>query len=98
MQNNAEDNSVPREITALLSGEWLILRETKRAVTPFGGVAVFFSYLRKIDLVGQLQRYMPIRWTSHNQIDPTTSFMGWRSTIWHGLGFVGQGFSPDKNG
>jgi hypothetical protein len=33
------DKSVPREIAALLSGERLILRETKRAVTPFGGVA-----------------------------------------------------------
>ena len=81
MQDNAEDNSVPREITALLSGEWLILRETKRAVTPFGGVAVFFSYLRKIDLVGQLQRYMPIRWTSHNQIDPTTSFLAFLTSV-----------------
>ena len=53
MQNSAVDKSVPRAIIAPLSGERLILRETKRAVTPFGGVAVFFSYLRKIDLVGQ---------------------------------------------
>jgi hypothetical protein len=81
VQNNAVDQSVPREITALLSGERLILRETKRAVTPFGGVAVFFSYLQKIDLVGQLQRHMPIRWTSHNQIDPTTSFLAFLTSV-----------------
>ena len=81
MQHNAVDNSVPREITALLSGERLILRETQRAVTPFGGVAVFFSYLRKIDLVGQLQRYMPIRWSSHNQIDPATSFLAFLTSV-----------------
>ena len=31
---------VPREITALLSEEWLILRETQRAVNRFGGIAV----------------------------------------------------------
>jgi len=35
------DNSVPREISALLSNQRLILRETRRAVTPLGGVAVF---------------------------------------------------------
>jgi hypothetical protein len=81
MQNNAADKFVPREITALLSGERLILRETKRAVTPFGGVAVFLSFLRKIDLVRQLQRHMPIRWTSHNQIDPTTSFLAFLTSV-----------------
>ena len=81
MQDNVADKSVPREITSLLSGERLILRETKRAVTPFGGVAVFFSFLRKIDLVGQLQRHMPIRWTSHNQIDPTTSFLAFLTCV-----------------
>jgi hypothetical protein len=40
------DNSVPREISALLSGEQLVPRETKWAVTPFGGIAVFVSYLK----------------------------------------------------
>jgi hypothetical protein len=73
------DNSVPWEITALLSGERLILRETKRAVTPFGGVAVFISFLRKIDLVGQLRQHMPIRWKSHNQIEPTATFLAFLS-------------------
>jgi hypothetical protein len=81
VQNNAVDKSVPREITALLSGERLILRETKRAVTPFGGVAVFISFLRKIDLVGQLRQHMPIRWTSHNQIEPTTSFLAFLTAV-----------------
>src|SRR5215831_13427574 len=45
MESNATDKPVPREITALLSDERLILRETQRAVTPFGGVAVFISFL-----------------------------------------------------
>src|SRR6266849_293015 len=35
MGTNATDKPVPREITALLSDERLILRETQRAVTPF---------------------------------------------------------------
>jgi hypothetical protein len=68
------DNPVPREITALLSGERLILRETKRAVTPFGGVAVFVSYLRKVDFMGRVRQCMPVCWRSPNRIDPTGTF------------------------
>jgi hypothetical protein len=41
MQSNAADKPVPREISALLSDERLILRETQRAVTPFGGIFGF---------------------------------------------------------
>jgi len=52
MESNATDKAVPREITALLSDERLILRETERAVTPFGGVAVFISFLNKIGFCG----------------------------------------------
>jgi hypothetical protein len=37
METNATDKPVPREIKALLSDERLILRETPRAVTQFGG-------------------------------------------------------------
>jgi hypothetical protein len=68
------DNLVPQEITALLSGERLVLRETKRAVTPFGGVAVFVSYLRRVDFMGKVRQCMPVRWRSPNHIDPTCTF------------------------
>ena len=64
MESNATDKPVPREITALLSDERLILRETQRAVTPFGGVAVFVSFLGKIGFVEALRQHMPIRWKS----------------------------------
>ena len=64
MEPNTTDNSVPREITALLSDERLILRETKRAMTPFGGVAVFVALLRKIDLIGKIRQCMPVCWRS----------------------------------
>ena len=46
MEANAADKPVPREIGALLSSECLVLRQTERAVTPFGGLAVFISYLQ----------------------------------------------------
>jgi hypothetical protein len=81
VETQTADKSVPREIAALLSSERLILRETKRAVTPFGGVAVFVSFLQKIDLVGQLRQHMPVRWKSPNQIDPTATFLAFLITV-----------------
>src|SRR5664280_2256422 len=68
MKPDAADNSVPREISALLSNERLILRETQRAVTPLGGVAVFVAFLHKLGFVEKLRQHMPIQWKS-----PTTS-------------------------
>jgi hypothetical protein len=36
------------KITALSGGKKVELRETQRAVTPFGGLVVFFEFLRQI--------------------------------------------------
>ena len=74
MESNATDKPVPHEITALLSDERVILRETQRAVTPFGGVAVFISFLDKIGFAEAVRQHMPIRWKSPNHIDPTSTF------------------------
>jgi hypothetical protein len=81
VETKTADKPVPREIGALLSSERLILRETKRAVTPFGGVAVFVSFIQKIDLVGTLRRHMPIQWKSPNHIDPTDTFLAFLITV-----------------
>lgn len=75
MQNFSSDKAVQREISALLSGERLKLRETDRAVTPFGGLAVFVEYLNRIDLIGVLRQHMPVRYSSRNQIDPSTTLI-----------------------
>ena len=74
MESIASDKPVQREIRSLLSDERLFLRETQRAVTPFGGLAIFVSFLGKIGLVSKLRQHMPIRWTSPNQIEPTGTF------------------------
>ena len=74
MKPDAADNSVPRSISALLSKERLILRETQRAVTPLGGVAVFVAFLHKLGLVEKLRQHMPIQLKSPNHIDPTATF------------------------
>src|SRR3954449_1087504 len=75
MEENLSDKAVPREISALLSGERVNLRETERAVTPFGGVAVFTEYLNRIDLIGVLRQDMRVRYRSRNQIDPSTTLV-----------------------
>ncbi len=74
MESEATDKPVPREIDALLSDERLILRQTQRAVTPFGGIAVFISFLDKIGFVAAVRQHMPIRWRSPNQIEPAATF------------------------
>jgi hypothetical protein len=81
MESNASDNPVPRQITALLSDEQLILRETQRAVTPFGGLVVFISFLGKIGLVEKLRHHMPVRWKSPNHIDPTETFTAFLMSV-----------------
>lgn len=52
----------------------MVLRETKRAVTPFGGVAVLVAYLQKIGFAAKVKQHMPVQWRSPNQIDPTATF------------------------
>ena len=74
MKPNAADIPVPREILTLLSNERLILRETRRAVTPLGGVTVFVAFLHQLGFVEKVRQHMPIQWKSPNQIDPTATF------------------------
>ena len=74
MESNATDKPVPSEVNALLSDERLILRETQRAVTPFGGIAVFISFLEKIGFVVAVRQHMPIVLRSPNHIDPSITF------------------------
>jgi len=81
MESNAADKPVPRQMTALLSEERLILRETQRAVTPFGGITVFISFLQKVGLVGAVRQHMPIIWRSPNHIDPSCTFLAFLMSV-----------------
>lgn len=42
---------------------------------------MFIAYLRKIDLAGKIREYMPVRWRSPNQIDPTTTFISFLMAV-----------------
>src|SRR3954468_1642995 len=81
MEEDTRDCSVPREVLALLSEERLILRETGRAVTPFGGVAVFVAYLHKVAFVEKLRECMPICWRSPNQIEPAVTLTAFLMSV-----------------
>ncbi len=63
-----------REINSIFGEKKVVLRETNRAVTPFGGLAVFVQYLKTIGYATKLAQHMPIRYESPNAIDPTETF------------------------
>jgi hypothetical protein len=73
MDNSDRDKPVPVEVATLRGGRRVVLRETQRAVTQYGGVAVFLSYLRKIGLLGTVRKHMPVCWRSPSRIDPPVS-------------------------
>jgi hypothetical protein len=73
-RNAEEDKTVHWKITALWGGKKVELRQTQRAVTPFGGLVVFFEFLRQVGYREAVSRYLPFRLTSPNAIDPVETF------------------------
>jgi hypothetical protein len=52
------------------------LRETQRAVTPFGGLVVFFEFLWRIGYREAVRQHLPFPLNSPNAIDPVETFTG----------------------
>lgn len=70
--------TVRQNLKPLFGGASVQLRETVRAVTPFGGLAVFAEFLRGIGWVEQVKLAMPFAYHSRNAIGPCqvlTTFM-----------------------
>jgi Transposase DDE domain group 1 len=65
---------VRSEISAIFGGKKVELRETLRAITPFGGLTVFFEFLRKIGYAKQVKEALPFRLSSPNAIDPVETY------------------------
>ena len=61
-------------IRALHGTRKVILRETPRPITPFGGLAVFVEFLRGLELAAQVQRHLPFTLRSPNAIPPAETF------------------------
>src|ERR1700739_910250 len=73
-RNNEEDKNVHWKITSLGGGKKVELRETQRAVTPFGGLVVFFEFLRRIGYGEAVREHLPFSLRSPNAIDPVKTF------------------------
>lgn len=56
-------------------GGQAVLRETKRAVTPFGGLVVMVELLRKLQAVEAVRARLPFRYESNNSIDPAHTLL-----------------------
>jgi hypothetical protein len=65
---------VQRKITSLWSERKVVLRQTARAVTPFGGLRVFVEFLGKIGYSERVRRDLPVHLKSPNAIDPGETF------------------------
>ncbi len=52
----------------------MVLRQTPRAVTPFGGLSVFIEFLGKIGFRQQVSEHLPVHLKSPNAIDPGETF------------------------
>jgi hypothetical protein len=51
-------------------GGQAVLRETKRAVTPFGGLVTVVELLRRMETLEQVRGLLPFRYESNNRIAP----------------------------
>ena len=63
-----------RKVTSLWGRSQVVLRQTPRAVTPFGGLSVFIEFLGKIGFAQQVSEHLPVRWKSPNAIPAGETF------------------------
>ena len=59
----------------------MVLRETDRALTPFGGVVVFLEFLNKIGLVKKVSECMPFTYRSPNAIPPAQTYIAFLISV-----------------
>ena len=62
------------KITPLFGEKKVVVRQTERAVTPWGGVAVFVEFLNKIGFTATVEQTIPIQLDSPNAIPPVHTF------------------------
>ena len=54
----------------ICDGRQAVLRETTRAVTPFGGLAVLLELLRKMRVVEAVRQRLPFAYASNHASQP----------------------------
>src|SRR5215469_8582998 len=73
-RNAEEDKTVHWKITALLGREESGITRDPTVVTPFGGLVVFFEFLRRIGYCEAVREHLPFSLRSPNAIDPVKTF------------------------
>ena len=74
--------TTPTEITPLFGGAKLVLDETPKAITPFGGLASFLAFLGRIGYVAQLEAALPFPApTSNNAIALAHTFTAFLTAV-----------------
>jgi hypothetical protein len=63
------------ELRRIADGRQVVLRETGRAMTPFGGLVVLVELLRQLDFLGVVRRSLPFRYVSNNAMAPEETFL-----------------------
>ena len=63
-----------RKVSLLWGGKKVVLRETARAVTPFGGLRVFIEFLGKVGFADQGREHVPVHLKSPNAIPAGETF------------------------
>jgi hypothetical protein len=69
------------ESTRIFGGQKVLLQETERALTPFGGIVVFLEFLHKIGLVKQVSECMPVTHRSPNSIPPVQTYIAFLISV-----------------
>ena len=69
------------ESTRLFDGRKVLLRETDRALTPFGGMVVFLEFLNRIGLAKKVTECIPFVHRSPNSIPPAQTYIAFLISV-----------------
>jgi len=69
------------EATQIFSGRKVKLKETDRALTPFGGMVVLLEFLNRIGFVKKVIECLPIRHHSPNSIPPAQTYVAFLISV-----------------
>lgn len=77
------------EFRRIGDGRQAVLRETKRAVTPFGGLVVLLELMRRHQLVEKVRELLPFRYASNRAIAPEHTLLA----FWLGVAVGARRFA-----
>ena len=69
------------EATQIFGGRRVVLNETDRALTPFGGMVVFLEFLNRIGFVKKVIECMPVTHRSPNSIPPAQTYIAFLISV-----------------